>query len=529
MDKVQQQIPYQKEIEDVLVEFNKALRALNFYPQGHPALKQVLKKSFEVLMKYLFAQSVLALTVKKDGFYYMDSPFSRQNEIIKGLAQEFFFRQLRLIQILKGITPKEFTVFLKMLTINPDILRAEGGAEKFVFSRGVKGVILNEIHYDMFRLEEDARLKEDDILELGEGLPKEGADDIIQLNFSLTEEENSLLKMLNQLELLKDANNYIKLLKIIIPHAKSLLTQGKVDVAFKALTTITRHFIESKRPKEIKPYISEGLKSIADDKTIPVIVNRLCSNEVTDPAEIINLMIVIGEAMLNTMILRLGTEQNLTFRKRLAFAISKFGERALPRLIPFLNDNRWFVVRNVVAIFGAMGLPQSVPHLVSVLNYQDERVQREIIKTLSKIRAKESIEILLMVLFKSKTELRGYAAHVLGLVRETFAVPYFIKILQGRSLYFEDLKFLEEVIGALGRIGSPAGIEPLIRIFKKRSFFFRKRFRFLKGIVSQAMGEIGGENSIILLFNSAIHEKGEAKDVCLNVLSSMAGKFEIAV
>jgi len=43
------------------------------------------------------------------------------------------------------------------------------------------------------------------------------------------------------------------------------------------------------------------------------------------------------------------------------------------------------------------------------------------------------------------------------------------------------------------------------------------------------MGEIGGENSIILLFNSAIHEKGEAKDVCLNVLSSMAGKFEIAV
>ncbi len=52
----------------MLVEFNKALRALNFYPPGHSALKPILKRAYEILMKYLYTQGTLPLQSKRRVF-----------------------------------------------------------------------------------------------------------------------------------------------------------------------------------------------------------------------------------------------------------------------------------------------------------------------------------------------------------------------------------------------------------------------------------------------------------------------------
>lgn len=526
MEKTQQTIPFQKETEDVLIEFNKALRAINFYPPGHSALKPILKRAYEILKKYLYTQGILPLTIKREGFFFRDAPIGRSPALL-GLSHEFFLRRIRNIQFLRTLEPKEFTTILKMLTEKPEKLISEGGSERYVFSRGVRSVIINEIRYEDFRLEEDKRLEEEELVELGVEEEQE-AENILSLDFALTEEEEEVLKLLNQLETLYESNSYIQILKLIIGKTKLLFLQNKLDVAFRVLTALARHFIEPKRPREVKPYIAEGLRTIADDKTIPLIVNQLCSPEVKDPSDLINLLVIIGESVLSTLIIRLSTEKDLRSRKRLILAIVRFKEKALPRLLPFLNDNRWYVVRNIVAILGEMQLPESVPYLGKILDYPDVRVQKEIIKTLSKIRTKESIEILLMLLFKkSSPEVRSYAAYALGIVRETFAIPYFLKILKGRSLYFEDLSFLKEVILSLGRIGSYECITPLVKLFKKKSFLFRGRFRFLKSVISQALGELGGEDSMQLLFDCGVRSKGELRETCFKVISEIAERFEL--
>ncbi len=526
MEKSQQVIPFQKDTEDVLIEFNKALRALNFYPPGHTALKPILKRAYEILIKYLYTQGILPLTIKKEGFFFRDAPIGRSTALL-GLSNEFFLRRIRSIQFLRTLEPKEFTTILRMLTEKPEKLIADGGAERYVFSKGVKSVVLNEIRYEDFRLEEDKRLEEEEIVELGEEESQE-AEGILSLDFAVTEEEEEVLKLLNQLETLYEANAYIQILKPLIGKTKLLLLENKLDVASRVLTALARHFVEPKRPREVKPYIAEGLRTIADDRTIPLIVNRLCSPEVQDPSELINLLVIIGESVLTTLITRLSTEQDFRSRRRLMLAIVRFKDRALPRLLPFLNDKRWYVVRNIISILGEMKLPDSVPHLGKILDYPDVRVQKEIIKTLSKIKTKESIEILLMLLFKkSAPEIRSYAAYALGIVRETFAIPYFIKILKGKNLYFEDMNFLKEVILALGRIGSYECVSPLVKLFKKRSLFFPRRFRLLKSVISQAFGELGGEDAIQLLFDCGVKSKGDLRETCFNVISQIAERFEL--
>lgn len=526
MEKSQQQIPFQKETEEVLIEFNKALRAINFYPAGHAALRPILKRAYEILMKYLYSQNILPLTIKKEGFFFRDAPIGRTPALL-GLAHEFFLRRIRSVQILRTLTPKEFTTILKMLTEKPEELILNGGAERYVFSKGVKGVILNEIRYEDFRIEEDKRLEEEELVELGEETEQE-QEEILSLDFELTEEEEELLKLLNKLEATYEKQEYIELLKLIVGRIKAVLLKNKLEVGFKGMTVLTRHFTEPKRPREVKPYIAEGLRTIADDRTIPIIVNRLCSPEIKDPSDVINLLIIIGESVLPTLILRLSTEKDIRNRKRLILTVSRFKEKALPRLLPFLSDSRWYVVRNIVSILGEMGLPECVPHLARILDYPDIRVQKEIVKTLARLKTKESIEILLLLLYKkSAPEIRTYSAYALGVVRETFAVPYFIRILKGSRLYFEDLNFLKEVILALGRIGSRESIPPLMKLFKKRSFFFRKRFGLLKEAISQALGELGGEDAVQLLFESALRSRGDLKDTCLNVLYQMATRYEV--
>jgi len=526
MEKIQQTIPFQKETEEVLIEFNKALRALNFYPPGHAALKPILKRAYEILVKYLYTHGVMSLTIKKDGFFFKDAPIGRTPALL-GLSNEFFLRRIRTIQIIKTLEPKEFTTILRMLTEKPEKLIADGGAERYVFSKGVKSIILNEIRYEVYRVEEEKHLEEEEIIELGGEEPGE-AEGVLSLDFALTEEEEEILKLLNQLESLYETKGYVQILKVLILKTKSLLLQNKLEVAFRVLTTLGRHFVEQKRPREVKPYIAEGLRTIADDRTIPIIVNQLCSPEIKDPSDLINLLIIIGESVLPTLIVRLSTENDLRKRKRLMLAITRFKEKSLPWLLPYLNDNRWFVVRNIVAILGELKLPETVPHLGKILDYPDIRVQKEIVRTLSRIRSKESIEILLMLLYKkSAPEIRAYAAHVLGTVRETFAVPYFIRILKGKSLYFEDLGFLKEVILSLGMIGSRDCLPPLIKLFKKRSLFFPGRFRFLKGVISQALGELGGEDSVRLLYECAVKSRGELRNTCFNVICQMAERFQL--
>jgi len=81
-------------------------------------------------------------------------------------------------------------------------------------------------------------------------------------------------------------------------------------------------------------------------------------------------------------------------RYLLCRAISVISKDELERLQPFLNDHRWYFIRNIVMILGMAGNPEAVPLLYQVVAHPEARVRREVARSVGRIGSPAGMRIL---------------------------------------------------------------------------------------------------------------------------------------
>jgi hypothetical protein len=74
-------------------------------------------------------------------------------------------------------------------------------------------------------------------------------------------------------------------------------------------------------------------------------------------------------------------------RYLLCRAISVIAKNDPERLARFIQDDRWYFVRNIVMILGLMGNPRGIGLLTQVVSHPEARVRREIARSIGKIRS----------------------------------------------------------------------------------------------------------------------------------------------
>jgi len=94
----------------------------------------------------------------------------------------------------------------------------------------------------------------------------------------------------------------------------------------------------------------------------------------------------------------LAESQEQRTRRPLARALAKIVTPCPERLVRWLADERWYVVRNVVHILGWIGGDRIAGHLETALHHPDARVRREVVATLGTVSPETSRPILLGML-----------------------------------------------------------------------------------------------------------------------------------
>jgi HEAT repeat protein len=84
---------------------------------------------------------------------------------------------------------------------------------------------------------------------------------------------------------------------------------------------------------------------------------------------------------------RLLVEPDKGIRKVLLSLLVRIGEPAVPSIARRLQDLPWFFLRNLCFILGEIGASATVPGLVRMLSHRENRVRREAIQALGKLRA----------------------------------------------------------------------------------------------------------------------------------------------
>ena len=158
-------------------------------------------------------------------------------------------------------------------------------------------------------------------------------------------------------------------------------------------------------------------------------------------------------------------------------------KEGLDQLLHMLGHHQWFVVRNVAELVGELGLEDAVPALAQQLEHDDERVRKAVALALAKVGSRAAAEPLRRALRDKSPEVRIQAAlGVGGRKSSALAMPLVVAMEEE-----EDENVERELMLALGRIGSAAAVQALIKFAQPGGRLFGRRPAALRATAVEAL------------------------------------------
>lgn len=139
-------------------------------------------------------------------------------------------------------------------------------------------------------------------------------------------------------------------------------------------------------------------------------------------------------------------------------------------LLPLINDQRWYVVRNAVQLATDSGDVGLVDQLERLLHHPDARVRREVIRSLDTFAEKRSLPLLLGALDDEDSPVRILAVRSLGRVGDARQFPLVLGRVESRDFESRPSEEIEAFLLTLALLGGQRAVGTLNRFWKHRVF-----------------------------------------------------------
>ncbi len=195
----------------------------------------------------------------------------------------------------------------------------------------------------------------------------------------------------------------------------------------------------------------------------------------------------LGERGIHAMIDALGSEENMSVRKFIIDILAAVARDRLSLLASYLDDQRWYLVRNIVTVLARVRSPLTMGYLEHAMHYPHPKVKAEAIRAAGLTGSHEACELLVKGLFDGDERVRILCIRWLGRLHVTRAVSKLVALLEEKEPGGESLKVKREIIESLGRIGDPATFDTLAKYAGKQRLFFKAERQELNQAAQEAM------------------------------------------
>lgn len=207
--------------------------------------------------------------------------------------------------------------------------------------------------------------------------------------------------------------------------------------------------------------------------------------------------------------------RNSDIRLQAAQALGEIRDkRAVEPLVKTLNDEIDWVQLNAASALGEIGDERAVEPLIAALKDKEFVPRSRAAKALGKIKAPNAVESLIAALKDKDEGVRSSAAEALGNIGDTSAIKSLIKTLKEKNRYVREnsVKALKKMGWKPGndtekvyyliavedwdelvKIGKPA-VDPLIKLLKCKGLYYQDYIG--KASVVKALGEIGDPRAV---------------------------------
>jgi len=491
-----------------LVELHKAVKGAGFYPKGHPSRAEPLQRAFELLRR-LVVERELLLGVNRQGFLF-EGELIKGNTMVHQLATECFIRRVANITFMQDLLPGDLVLFVHLLSSDQQKTASIGGVARQMEESGARTIWVNE--KDLASIWAKRSGYDDE--EAGEGWDSfptpEPAPTPVQPQSRNAAE---LLRLMS--EEMADVR-YQELGRELVGRFQA--DPGAVPF-LPVLEELLRQHQDQQRSLPKREYALFTLGHIADE-VADLLLGMLESRDCRDREGIHRVLAAMGGKGAYWVIQRICLAEGLFERKALAAALVALGPPAIAPLVAMLKDERWYVVRNMVAIIGELRSTDCVLALKKPLYHDDVRVRKEAIRALMKIGGEPALITLLPLLEETDEAVVRHAILTLGLMRSREAVPPLLRLLERRDLLLKDLGVKKEITAALGRIRDRRATGQLIKMLGSRGWCVFGRWLELKVAIASALGRLGDEAALPVLAGLA-RGSGALAEACREALDAI--------
>ena len=525
-----------KEIErvkDIFKTLSVAIKTFAIYPKDNPIYQKFANELFDKCNAFFGSADELAIDVEQYALFYRGNEVFHSEERNDNLALLLFVDGIRQINFYKGISFGEVTDFIDILGIaSRSEMNDDDDIVTLLWEKNVKNMgytTVEDTVDDSLAVEEGLLSEELDKVNIEEitlggkfssgpsGIPVAiamdetplGEEEInsIKGEFAGLEEKTLLSSAIDLfIDLLSDENNTEAFPDII-------LSLGKIiDIRMKNK--------DIKGTIEIVTYLRKVSGVYHDPKQLAMITNtinkagslenlRILFSGPAESGDIIHYLLLLGKDSVPLMIQMLGELQEMKQRKFLCEILAEIGREHLDAFSEGLNDERWYLVRNIALILGMTKEPAAVKYLEKIMGHANMKVRREVIKTLEGIKSEDTKDLFLIAIKDDDLTIRIRALKAL----RRFKDPVLYKMLKGNTS-MEELKkkTFEEKRGLLEAIAANGGEDafPLLAdLFKKRGLLEKEEITEIRACAAYGLGLINTPEALSLIEK----EKGSRKDI----------------
>ena len=160
-------------------------------------------------------------------------------------------------------------------------------------------------------------------------------------------------------------------------------------------------------------------------------------------------------------------------------------QTGVPTLVHMLGDTRWFVVRNATDLLGEMKVQSAEPALLPLLEHADERVRKSAANALINLGTTAGFRAVCEMLQAESPRTRTHAVMALASRKDEKSTAQLRTVLEDEP----DTEVQLALLGALGKIATPAAVEQLIRAAEPKRRLLERKPNSFRIAAIQALAE----------------------------------------
>ncbi|HWI40581.1 MAG TPA: HEAT repeat domain-containing protein, partial [Verrucomicrobiae bacterium] len=306
----------------------------------------------------------------------------------------------------------------------------------------------------------------------------------------------------------------------------SLIHAGRGSAALKLVRLLKKMEGSERFSPEKRAAIAATVGSTLRPDTVLALLPALDGEKPLAPEEAMEFFDYFGPRHCASLVDLLARLQSMKIRKATLGALVKLGRENPASFLPFLQDQRWFLVRNIIFILGQLGYAEGLDHVARLAAHPEQRVRKEVLGYLQRRSEPRARAVMMRFLQDENVNLRVRALQALGAAR-------YLPALKNIEAMAEAKDFAERTPGeriavyeALGLLAGESMLPRLREMLKKRFLFGRARDKESVACAVAALRRIRTPGAVRVLEEAEAERRGtEVSMLIADALKEVAAEM----